>query len=201
MATFPQLPPRRIFLFFILWIVAAGSGFTILARYESTPGNRGSVPGHWPVQSRITRQPGARTLVLFAHPRCPCTKASIKELKYLMEHQPSQNLDVHILFYNPKDQTDAWSQTELWRTASEIKNVKVELDHNQSEAELFQVKTSGHILVYDSRGELCFSGGITGGRGRAGENAGREGLLALLRNGSTLVGSPPVFGCSLLNSK
>jgi hypothetical protein len=70
-------------------------------------------------------------------------------------------------------------------------------DLDREEARRFGVATSGHVLLYDRRGALIFSGGITAGRGERGDNLGRAAVLGLImgKNG----GDPgfPVFGCPL----
>ncbi len=38
----------------------------------------------------------------------------------------------------------------------------------------FNVKTSGHVLLYHPNGNLLFSGGITASRGHEGDNSGKE---------------------------
>ena len=49
-------------------------------------------------------------------------------------------------------------------------------DDDGAEARRFGAETSGQTLLYDARGALAFSGGITGARGHAGDNAGRASL-------------------------
>ena len=59
-------------------------------------------------------------------------------------------------------------------------------------------ETSGQTFLYDADGALLFSGGTTGARGHAGDNAGRATLLALLdEQDARHALDSPVFGCSL----
>ena len=60
-----------------------------------------------------------------------------------------------------------------WRTCRGWRCV---LDPGGAEARRFGVATSGHVLLYDTRGDLIFSGGITPGRGEQGDNAGPGGV-------------------------
>jgi hypothetical protein len=56
-------------------------------------------------------------------------------------------------------------------------------------------------MLYDARGALLFSGGITGARAHAGDNPGRSALVALLnRQSGTHASTTNVFGCSLFAS-
>ena len=70
-------------------------------------------------------------------------------------------------------------------------------DDDGAEARRFGVETSGQTLLYDARGALIFSGGITGSRGHAGENAGAAALAALLTRGAAAQRGADVFGCPL----
>ena len=90
--------------------------------------------------------------------------------------------------------------TDLWRRAAAIKGVTVVQDSEGVEAERFHAATSGYTLLYGSDGRLLFSGGITGARGHAGDNAGRSAIAALLTAEGAPTGTTPVFGCSLLGS-
>jgi hypothetical protein len=60
----------------------------------------------------------------------------------------------------------------------------------------FGLATSGEIALYDPRGLLSFSGGITGSRGHEGDNPGAQKLRAVLAQ-TAEVGAFPVFGCPL----
>lgn len=81
----------------------------------------------------------------------------------------------------------------------------VTLDESGAIAHRLGMRTSGHVIAYDRRGVLVYSGGITASRGHAGENEGARQLRVSLeeaigeRSGEAggLVGRP-VFGCELV---
>ena len=54
-----------------------------LVRYKGQAGVANGAPARWPAPSRIELIPGQPTLALFAHPKCPCTRASLAELRVL----------------------------------------------------------------------------------------------------------------------
>jgi hypothetical protein len=71
-------------------------------------------------------------------------------------------------------------------------------DDDGHEAARFGTVTSGQTLLYDTHGHLIFSGGITGARGHAGDNAGRSTLVDLLNRKLTSTTGTNVYGCSLV---
>jgi hypothetical protein len=133
---------------------------------------------------------------MLAHPRCPCTRASIGELSLLMARCQGQ-VDTRVLFLKPAGAGEDWWKTDLWESASAIPGVSVLLDEDGAEARHFGAVTSGQTLLYDAEGRLVFSGGITGARGHSGDNTGRSTLVALIEGQRRSGGSGPVFGCSL----
>ena len=67
-----------------LWILAIGVGTFVLMQYEYTPGVSNLPSLRWPCDSKICPRKDGPTLIMFAHPQCPCTRASISELAQLM---------------------------------------------------------------------------------------------------------------------
>ena len=54
-----------------------------------------------------------------------------------------------------------------------LPDVTVVRDDMAGEARRFGAVTSGQTLLFDTQGNLLFSGGITAARAQAGDNAGR----------------------------
>jgi hypothetical protein len=183
-----------------IWLAAVSIGVGALLVYENTPGTDISVPKNWPAQSKISPAPGLPTLILFAHPNCPCTRASIGELTVLMTHCRNK-VKAHVVFLRPKGMGEDWWHTDLWRRAEAIPGVMVRPDDEGSEARCFQVTTSGHVVLYDVDRKLLFSGGITSSRGHSGDNEGRAAIMKLLNHEMADRLETPVFGCSLLDPK
>jgi hypothetical protein len=183
-----------------LWIPAVAFGITVMWRYSTTPGRPATPPLNWPARVPVERAEGQATLVMFVHPQCPCTSASLGELAIILAHAQGK-LDADLFFYLPVSETAAWAKTDLWRNAGAIPGVRVFLDPEAAMARSFGVFTSGQTLLYDSRGRLLFKGGITAFRGHSGDNAGRSAISALLQGGpsvqSILPVVTPVLGCSL----
>lgn len=187
--------PRHI-LICVLWLLAAGAGAWGLMRYENTPTSSGETPSRWPAESRIERLAGHSSLVMFVHPHCPCSHASVAELNRLLSHCQGP-ATVHVLFIRPKGVSDDWTETSLRKSAEAIPGVKVELDPEGREAQRFGAESSGYVVLYSPDGQLLFSGGITGSRGHEGDNAGENLVIAGLNGQAVSLEHTPVFGCSL----
>lgn len=180
----------------VLWVAGTGTGLAMLARYSTSPGEMQPVGSDWPVGSRMQLSDGRATLVLFAHPRCPCTRASLGELEKIVAHYQDA-VTPWVVFLKPAEAVENWEKTDLWRTAASIPGVHVVSDVGGAEARCFHVATSGQTLLYNERGELLFNGGITYARGHAGDNVGRAAIESCLSGRSQGYCETPVFGCPI----
>jgi hypothetical protein len=189
---------HRLILFAVgaLWLSMIGAGMWFLKNYEISAGVAAAAPNRWPADSRIRRATDSATLVMLAHPHCPCTRASIGELSRLMT-QAQGRVTAYVLFVKPLNFSDGWEQTDLLKSAAAIPGVTVVRDDQGVEASRFHAATSGQTVLYDADGKQLFSGGITSARGHAGDNAGRTAIVSLLTNGETGLRETPVFGCPL----
>lgn len=191
--------PQKFLLTTLLgvsWIAAVAFGLGFLLRYENTPGRLGVVGASWPATSSLQRPGTNPTLVMLAHPHCPCTRASIGELAQIVADTQGK-LTAYVLFTKPPGTDADWDATELRRSAAAIPGVTVVTDADGSEARRFGAETSGHTLLFDPNGALLFSGGITASRGHAGRNAGESAIIALVNGERSERARTPVFGCSL----
>lgn len=180
----------------LAWLTTVLAAMTVLTNYSSAPGPTGEVCQIWPADSPITRQPGKLSLLLFAHPKCPCTRATIGELAIVMRHCREQ-IDCHVLFMRPSSKPDDWARTDLWQSASDIPRVNVAVDLDGREAMRFGAATSGAAVLFDADGRLLFHGGITSSRGHSGSNLARDSVIALARREKPSCTESPVFGCEL----
>ncbi len=182
----------------LLWLLVVAGGLSGMVKYEGSAGKVGETPRHWPPAARTTLADDRATLLMFAHPKCPCTRASLEELNRLLTHCRGEVIP-HVLFFRPENAPRDWTHTDLRQSAEAIPGVIVEEDPDGKQAQRFGAETSGYVVVYDAHGELLFKGGITAGRGHAGDNAGANAIVSLLSVRSALTRQAPVFGCTLLN--
>ncbi len=180
----------------IAWAAVTVTGIVLLWRYKATPGEPAEAPRRWPAASSIRLSPDRPTLVMLAHPHCPCTRASLDELAALMTHFHDR-VDAYVLFLKPAGVAEDWDKTGLWDRARGITGLTALRDEGGVEAELFGAKVSGQTLLYDPGGELLFSGGITGSRGHVGDNAGLRRVESLISSRAADRATSPVYGCPL----
>lgn len=179
-----------------LWLGIGAIGLTLLAWHENTPGTSSTSPSKWPPGSQIDLSDRGSTLVMFAHPQCPCTRASLGELEKIVARYPTK-IETWVVFLKPMNADKSWTTTDQVATALALPNVKVLFDLDGTEANRYGATTSGQTLLFDHGGNLQFSGGITFARGHAGDNPGRCAIESLLSGATSDRRTSPVFGCSL----
>jgi hypothetical protein len=180
------------------WLSAAIAGAWFLASYGNAPGSTGQTPQSWPADSHINPPRDRPTLLMFAHPQCPCTRASVAELNRLLTRCQSE-MTVHVFFIKPPGLPQDWTVSPLWNSAAEIPGVNVAADSDGAEARRFGAESSGYVVLYDEHGKLQFNGGITSARGHAGDNAGANVIVSWANERAVRIGQTPVFGCGLFD--
>jgi hypothetical protein len=178
------------------WGLALGFGFVLLGAYAARPGDPGAPPQCWPRSSVLVRDESRFNLLVFLHPACPCSRASVEELGYVMKHARGR-VRAQALLVVPETIPKTWVVGKLENQLSELPDLGVRRDRGGVEQRRFGAATSGHVLLYDCRGRLVFSGGITPARGHVGPNYGRDALLAYLERDTNQRAASPVFGCPL----
>ncbi len=198
MGATPSIRPNRVrtVALAVAWSAACAGGFAALGEYQATPG--GAAPAaDWPAGSRVPRATVGDTLVLVIHPQCPCSRATIDNLAVLMAHCPAGRVAAVAVFVRPAGMPAGWERTDLWTSAEAIPGVTVAADPGGVEAARFGAATSGQALLFDPAGRLLFGGGLTPGRGHAGDCGGTDAVLAIVRGDRPTAAPTPVFGCPL----
>jgi hypothetical protein len=174
-------------------------GLSRLWKYESRPGTAAAAPVRRPVELDPVLSSGRPSLLVFLHPHCPCSRATVAELDKIMADCDGR-LSATVFVLRPASMSSGWEKTDLWTDAAAIPGVRVVCDEASVVARRFGAATSGQALLYAADGRLLFSGGITESRGHVGDNAGADAVRKLTLNPN----SPPegvlytdVFGCSL----
>jgi hypothetical protein len=178
------------------WLVAVGLGLWTLLDYQTTAGAVSALSQAWPAGTAVPLDPEKPTLVMFVHPLCPCSRASLHELQVLVTHGGQQVRSI-VVFCKPKGLSSDWTNSDLWKTARSTPGVTCFADADGRETNLFHAQVSGEAMLYESSGRLLFHGGLTVSRGHEGDNPGRLAIEALLAGNSPILRETPVFGCRL----
>ncbi|MFK7994996.1 MAG: hypothetical protein AB8B87_12710 [Granulosicoccus sp.] len=189
----------------VSWLLLSGAAVYAMADYGAESGQTGVAPSHWPAipDFIIQPDPARPTLILFAHPLCPCTRASLWELESITNRLYGM-VNLHVLFYEPEDASSmpaVWAASDLKRLAATLPETQLHTDTGGRIAEKFGAYTSGQLLLYGTDQTLQFAGGITPSRGHMGSNPGRAAVISAIVDdeGVDLLAPRlnPVFGCSL----
>ncbi len=183
----------------VAWLLILGTGFFVLAREEFTPVVGADPLSMFPPGSALKLEANMPTLILFVHPHCPCTRATLRELDSALSGL-DHRVTTTIVFTVPEGVAPHWEQGELWQSVARMPGVRAAVDQDGREARRFGVKGSGHALLFQPSGRLVFSGGITPSRGHDGDNPGRSAIVNLVLGGRAPVSRTPVFGCPLLET-
>ncbi len=93
-----------------IWIVAVLAGFAVVINFDLTPGEAGTAPPLRPAAIESVRATDRPLLMVFAHPRCPCTRATLVELNHIITLCPGA-ADVRVLFRTPENPSAEWTKT------------------------------------------------------------------------------------------
>ena len=180
----------------LAWVAGIAWGLQKIESYASTPGAELAAPGQWPGSTLVSPRPGRATLVMFIHPQCSCTRASLAELQAILEKTRTP-VAAWVVVLEPDGMNDEWTRSSTWKSAQALSGVTVVTDENGTEADRFGALTSGHTVLYSASGQLEFSGGITAARGHVGDNTGARRVLTLVETGKADSNHHEVFGCGL----
>ena len=129
--------------------------------------------------SGIVRDSSGPTLVMLAHPRCTCTRASLAELAEIMARATPRGRGRSGVRQGERAR-GRWRRRTCSSGQREFQEVKIVRDDKGLEAGLFGAETSGQIFLYDRDGQLHVQRRHDRIAGHAGDNAGRASILALL---------------------
>lgn len=182
-----------------VWMGCVVASMGALQKYANTPGQAAASP-HFltlelvePILGRIDRS----RIFLFLHERCPCTRASLKELVQNQRHL--NDTAIEIVFSGPATNTDDRQLLrKLVRDCFPV--AQIHDDPTGELARAYGAYTSGFAVMYRDDGTLHYAGGLTPSRAHAGPCPGRTALQTLNENTTTQTTEAPVFGCPLFSN-
>jgi hypothetical protein len=181
------------------WGLAVAAGCLILQAYAASPGAAVHPLPSWPDASVIPLDARRPTLLMFLHPLCPCSGASVDELSEILARSGDRVAAHAVILRMGSKQLEAGPRID--GSLLGLPGLVIWDDDGGALARRFGVRTSGHVLLYDRLGRLLYSGGITPARGHRGGNYGRSAVLAELLGKAAERCSIPAFGCPLFDTQ
>jgi hypothetical protein len=179
------------------WVTCTAIGFLVLEAYATSPGAFGPSLADWPQGCVIPIDGRHQSLLIFLHPLCPCSSASIDELEDIVA-RCGDRVRLHAVVLRT-DALERQGASTIERSLAEMPGMTIWQDNGGALARRFGVRTSGHVLLYDCSGRLSYSGGITPTRGHRASNSGKSALQAAILGARSARSSIPVFGCPILD--
>jgi len=110
--------------FVAVWGLVLAASWSSLTAY----GFKRDVPddaptANWPADSQIARRADRSLLLVFLHPMCPCSHATISELERILrtqDHGADRGPDVAIVACTPWPVTESWTRTSLVQRAAQL---------------------------------------------------------------------------------
>jgi hypothetical protein len=182
------------------WVLAVGASWRQILLYEfNTAQDAPRLCLEWPADSKLPRE-SRSTVVVFIHPKCPCTRATLAELErlwVLRDRDATRDTQLFVVATMPADASSDWFTTANIDRAQKLDGAKLIIDAGGREAHRFGAATSGTVMWFDSSGRRLYAGGITASRGHEGANVGSQCLEELIRGGIQASAGIPALGCRL----
>jgi hypothetical protein len=182
-----------------VWGIAVAAGCLILQAYAASPGATARPLPTWPEPTVIPLDARRPTLLMFLHPFCPCSRASVDELSEILARSGGRVAAHVVILRIESEKRDAGPRID--GSLRNLPGLTRWSDEDGALARRFGVGTSGHVLLYDPRGRLLYSGGITPARGHRGDNFGRAAVLSEVFGKPGDRCSTPAFGCPLFDTQ
>lgn len=134
-------------------------------------------------------------ILMFIHPKCPCSVASLNALELIIRSCHSQP-SAEVIVVGADESQIASNAFALVAKARAIPDAIVRSEL-LNEAKLYGARTSGHLVVLNADKQELFRGGITPARGHEGQSVGMECVKSLLTGYAPAERTRPVYGCPL----
>lgn len=206
---------KTIILLMAVWLLLLSGGFGYLVYYQFKAGETGPGVAHVnqgiaqlmaidvssqltsDLSERIGAETGKPIAVVFLHPHCPCSQATVAMIERSLSTLPNEQYEIMFIHYVSMDHDQQWNNSALIRKVHSIPRVTVIPDPHSHIAAAFGARISGEVLAFDSSGTRAYHGGVTNSRGHEGANPGIEAMEAVLRGETPELAELPTYGCVL----
>jgi hypothetical protein len=187
----------------MVWLAAVAAGWRQLTAYSfETDGVAPQSPATWPPDSKLPYEAGRGALLVFLHPKCPCSRATLTELERMLvgpSGPAHPEVRVVVAATTPSSPGADWIITPLIERGQRLPEAELFIDRGGIEAARFGAVSSGTVLYFDATGRRRYVGGVTLARGHEGENLGGAALARLIAGDGRPAGPVPAFGCRLVS--
>lgn len=177
------------------WLSCCVAATAVLTVYSHTPNEAGAARAQLTDLSAIHLDDSRPTLVMFVHPRCPCTLASVEGLARL-QRKLQGRFALRVIFSVPQGMDTNWHRSTLWDNVGRLPDCERVLDPGSQLTRQAGAKTSGTVALYEPGGHLVFWGGVTSSRGHAGDSLGTDAIVNYFNN-DPFPDHAQVYGCSI----
>jgi hypothetical protein len=193
---------RAAHIVLAIWLLALSASTWWITAYQfgTDRVSPESYAASWPAGTSIAPAKHGPTLILFLHPKCPCSRATLAQAELLLADLQKHQVALpatYVVATLPDTGNDDWTDTENLRRASQLPGAKLLIDRGGIEAQRFGATISGAIMLFDKDLKRHYAGGITASRGMEGSNIGCDAVRSLLQGDEVVVSSIPAFGCRL----
>ncbi len=178
------------------WLALMTAMLLYLSSYAAKPGAKGAPQDVWPRESALALDAERPTLVVFVHPHCPCSQASVSELERLAA-RTQRAARMYAVAVTAKGLPDNWKESALVTRLRQIPEAEFRVDDSGVEARRFGAETSGAVYLFGADGRRLFEGGVTAARAHEGDNAGLLAVEDVLNGRVPRTRETAVYGCPL----
>jgi len=185
-----------------VWLVLSVSGICAFWNYTFVSAELSHTQNMLPSETDLSPDFEHSLLLVFVHPKCACTIATLEELKTLWSRLSQRRvapMPALTFVVRTPEELSGWDETPIVRMCREFAGGHVYFDANGVETRRFGITTSGTLALYGSHENLLYIGGITQSRGHRGPSAGSEQLFRALETGRACTSNVPVFGCLMFS--
>lgn len=194
---------RNLWILFGVWLAVIAGVFLFIFWHDITPSGRLAerqtlnTVANGNLQTALETlnlNPDQLSVLVFIHPECPCTPASLRTLSRLVD-ECTADFDLQILVASYGD-TNSLQSTNA-RLAEAIPKATVQPDPNGTIAQSLDAHVSGTICVVAPNNNLLYLGGLTNSRGCETIGPHFQIIKQVIQNRWSAAVTTSVYGCDL----
>lgn len=178
------------------WIGISLFGWCTLFRHTFRPSITAEIAARSLCAQGLAQPSEAFQIVIFAHPFCPCTQATLDKLDESLTRFPAKT-SIRVIFVIEGLERSSVEESSSIAFARRLPKVEVQFDDTGEAVLHWGARVSGEVFAFNRSGHCVFHGGLTSGRGHKGDSLGQKELERRAAGGCDEQYAGPVFGCAL----